>query len=327
MRLVQLIDPGGVRRVARVTDRGGLAILDGAESTYALAMEAARGGRSIEALVERRPVIGTRGYGEVRLLPPLDHPDPAHCLVTGTGLTHIGSAQARDSMHAVQAEDEAKLSDSMKMFRLGIEGGKPEGGGPGVAPEWFYKGDGGCVVPPGEPLTMPGFALDGGEEAELALLYVIDDAGRPRRVGSALGNEFSDHVIERQNYLYLAHSKLRQCSFGPELLLGEPPQDVRGAVRVYRGDGVLWEGELVSGEANMSHSLANLEHHHFKYAEHRRPGDVHVHFLGAAVLSFSSGVRVEPGDMFEIQAADYGEPLRNPVRRAEDEGRVRVTPL
>jgi hypothetical protein len=327
MRLVQFVDPGGVRRVARVTDGGRLAVLDGAPSTYALAMEAARRGERLEDVVARHAITGTRTYGEAHLLPPLDHPDPAHCFVTGTGLTHIGSAQARDAMHAVQAEDEAKLSDSMKMFRLGLEGGRPEGGGVGVAPEWFYKGDGGCVVPPGVPLTMPAFALDGGEEAELALLYVIDDEGRPRRVGSALGNEFSDHITERENYLYLAHSKLRQCSFGPELLLGEPPLDVRGTVRVYRGDEMLWEGELVSGEANMSHSLANLEHHHFKYREHRRPGDVHVHFLGAAVLSFSSGVRVEPGDLFEIWADAYGEPLRNPVQRAEDEGMVRVTPL
>ena len=70
---------------------------------------------------------------------------------------------------------------------------------------------------------MPGFALDGGEEAEIAVLYLIDDGGRPRRVGYALGNEFADHVLERQNYLYLAHSKLRPCAFGPELLLGELP--------------------------------------------------------------------------------------------------------
>jgi hypothetical protein len=31
----------------------------------------------------------------------------------------------------------------------------------------------------------------------------------PRRVGFALGNEFSDHTLEKKNYLYLAHSKGR----------------------------------------------------------------------------------------------------------------------
>jgi len=230
-------------------------------------------------------------------------------------------------MHQVQSKAEAELSDSMKMFRLGIEGGRPQPGRPGVAPEWFYKGDGSIVAAPGQPLVMPHFALDGGEEAEIAILYVIDDAGRPRRVGYALGNEFSDHVLERQNYLYLAHSKLRPCAFGPELLLGELPEDVRGTVSVLRGKERLFEAEWRSGEANMSHSLANLEHHHFKYAAFRRPGDVHVHFIGAAVLSFTAGVRTEPGDVFEIAAAPFGTPLRNPLARGGEQGMVEVEAL
>ena len=83
---------------------------------------------------------------EGRVLPPLDHPDPAHCLVTGTGLTHLGSAEARDKMHQKLAGKAEDLSDSMKMFRLGLEGGKPKDGKPGVQPEWFYKGDGAALV-------------------------------------------------------------------------------------------------------------------------------------------------------------------------------------
>ena len=76
----------------------------------------------------------------------------------------------------------------------------------------------------------------------------------------------------------------------------------------------------------MSHSLANLEHHHFKYAQFRRPGDVHVHFFGTAPLSFSDGIRTEPGDEFEITAAPFALPLRNPLARAP-ETRVAVRPL
>ena len=332
MRLVQFLSDAGARRVGRVSDDGrSVQVLSGVGTTYELAQQAARERRSLADLAAAAgdseildlPDLLTHG----RVLAPLDHPDPAHCLVTGTGLTHLGSAQARDAMHQAMQQDEAELSDSMKMFRLGLEGGRPPGEGPGVAPEWFYKGDGSIVAAPGEPLAMPSFALDGGEEAEIAMLYEIDDDGRPCRVGFALGNEFSDHVLERQNYLYLAHSKLRPCSFGPELLLGDPPQDVRGWVRVHRGDEVLWMGEMVSGEANMSHSLANLEHHHFKYAAHRRPGDVHVHFIGAATLSFTAGIRVEPGDMFEIEAEPYGEPLRNPLVQGAPEGLVRALPL
>jgi hypothetical protein len=332
MRLVQFLSDGGERRVGVVSDDGGsVQALPGVRTTYELAQQAAR---------EHRPLVdlvAAAGGSEVldladlltggRVLAPLDHPDPAHCLVTGTGLTHLGSAQARDAMHQAMQQAEDQLSDSMKMFRLGLEGGRPEGGGPGVAPEWFYKGDGSIVAAPGQPLTMPSFALDGGEEAEVVMLYVIDDDGRPWRVGYALGNEFADHVLERQNYLYLAHSKLRECALGPELLLGELPEDVRGTISVVRRGERTWQAEFISGEANMSHTLANLEHHHFKYPLFRRPGDVHVHFIGAAVLSFSAGVKAEPGDVFEIDVPAFGAPLRNPLALAPDEGMVRVGAL
>ena len=332
MRLVQFIAANDQRRVGRVSEDGRrVAALSNFGSVYELARSALQGGRSLADLAAAAPADGEEALEGLlaanRLLAPLDHPDPAHCLVTGTGLTHIGSAQARDAMHQVQDKAEAELSDLMKMFRLGIEGGKPAGDRPGVAPEWFYKGDGSSLVAPGQPLAMPAFALDGGEEAEIAVLYLIDDGGRPRRIGYALGNEFSDHVLERQNYLYLAHSKLRPCAIGPELLLGELPQDVRGTVRVLRGEERRFEAEWQSGEANMSHTLANLEHHHFRYRLFRRPGDVHIHFIGAAVLSFSAGIKAAPGDVFEIAAGPFGAPLRNPLAIAADEATVRVEPL
>jgi hypothetical protein len=44
---------------------------------------------------------------------------------------------ARNAMHAKPA-DAAALTDSMKMFKLGLEGGKPVPGQIGVEPEWFY---------------------------------------------------------------------------------------------------------------------------------------------------------------------------------------------
>jgi hypothetical protein len=332
MRLVQFLSDGGERRVGRVGDDGrSVHVLSGVGTTYQLAQQAAREGRTLADLAAAAgdseildlPELLARG----RVLAPLDHPDPAHCLVTGTGLTHLGSAQARDAMHQAMQQAEDQLSDSMKMFRLGLEGGKPAGDKPGVAPEWFYKGDGSIVAAPEAPLTMPSFALDGGEEAEIALLYLIDDDGRPCRVGYALGNEFSDHVLERQNYLYLAHSKLRPCAFGPELLLGELPADVRGTISLRRRGERIWQAEFISGEGNMSHTLANLEHHHFKYPLFRRPGDVHVHFIGAAVLSFSAGIKAEPGDVFEIDVPAFGAPLRNPLALAPDEGMVRVRAL
>jgi hypothetical protein len=221
-------------------------------------------------------------------------------------------------MHRAAAAAE-KQTDSMRMFLEGVERGKPADGETGCQPEWFYKGDGSQLVPPGQPLTMPAFARDAGEEPELAGIYLIGPDGVPCRLGLALANEFSDHVTERHNYLWLAHSKLRQAALGPELLVGPPPEHVEGMSRIRRNGAVVWEKPFLSGEANMCHSLANLEWHQFKYAQFRRPGDVHVHFFGTATLSFSDGFRTEPGDEFEIEASPFALPLRNRLMRSEEQ--------
>src|SRR5512144_1955600 len=97
----------------------------------------------------------------------------------------------------------------------------------------------------------------------------------------AAGNEFSDHALEKRNYLYLASSKLRTCALGPELVLDPQFDHVSGEVSIERSGAVLWSKPIRSGESAMCHSLANIEHHHFKFDAHRRPGDVHVHFYGA----------------------------------------------
>jgi len=197
-----------------------------------------------------------------------------------------------------------------------LEGGKPAAGREGVQPEWFYKGDGASVVPPENAFTSPAFAQDGGEEPEIVGLYVIGPDGTPHRMGFALGNEFSDHITEKFNYLWLAHSKLRQCSFGPELRTGPLPAAVTGRSRIRRGNEIVFDKPFLSGEDNMSHTIANLESHHFKYPGFRRPGDVHVHFFGTATLSFSAGVKTENGDIFEIEADAFLFPLRNGLSSA-----------
>jgi hypothetical protein len=315
VRLVQLRLASGEKILAASLDDGTARRVRQVDSTYALANLAIASGTSIAALV------ASRGFGEElnlvealaeqRILAPIDHQDSARVWLTGTGLTHLGSADARDRMHA--KAHSADASDSMQMFRMGLEGGKVPGAGPGVQPEWFYKGDGRSLVAPEQPLNSPQFALDAGEEPELAGIYVIAVDGTPYRVGYTLANEFSDHVMERMNYLYLAHSKLRPASIGPELLVGELPADIRGTARIKRGARILWEKPFLTGEENMSHHVRNLEHHHFKYAMFRRPGDVHVHFFGTATLSFVGGIKAQDGDVFEIEATPFGLPLRNPL--------------
>jgi len=317
MHLIQFTDEAGQRAVAATQD-GVTSRVNGATSVYALAIEAADSGRSLAELVAAKG-LGASVDREAlardgRLLAPIDHPDPAHLYVTGTGLTHLGSASTRDAMHKSDAAAaEAPLTDSMKMFRMGLEGGKPAPGEVGVQPEWFYKGNGFVVAAPGAAIASPAFAKDAGEEPEIAGIYVIGKDGTPFRIGFALGNEFSDHVTERVNYLFLAHSKLRVCSFGPELRLGELPRSVEGTSRILRDGKVIWEKPFLSGEDHMSHTIANLEYHHFKYRLFRQPGDVHVHMFGTATLSFADGIRTEPGDVFEIEESQFGLPLRNSV--------------
>ena len=315
-RLVQLHE-NGAQVVAMLGDDGTAARL-GAETIYSLAREAIARGETLAEAARRHstgaPVDLAAAAREHRLLAPVAHPDPAHCYLTGTGLTHLGSAEGRDRMHKAAAG--GRQTDSMRMFAMGLEGGKPGSGVEGVQPEWFYKGDGTAIVATGQPLTAPAFALDGSEEPEIAGIYLIGDDGTPWRLGFALANEFSDHVTERGNYLWLAHSKLRPAAIGPELLLGALPHSIVGTSRIRRGNAILWEQRFLSGEANMSHSVANLEAHHFKYSQFCQPGDVHIHFFGTATLSFTDGIITQPGDIFEIAAAPFLFPLSNPLGRA-----------
>jgi len=316
LRLVQL-QHDAIRRVARV-DEPVLCLLDGADSVRALAETAIAAGVSLPAIVDRHISSQTLEYDAVytgaspwRLVAPVDHPEPARCLVSGTGLTHLGSAENRAKMHE---KTDAELTDSMRMFRLGLQGGRPEPNHCGAAPEWFYKGNGAVLRAHGEALVVPGYAEDGGEEAEIAGVYIIDSSGCPRRIGMAAGNEFSDHKFEKHNYLNLAGSKLRNCALGPELVVDPDFGRVPGRVCIERAGQVLWEREIATGEREMCHSVANIEHHHFKFDAHRRPGDVHVHYYGAHSLSFADEVLLAEGDVMAIQFGGFGRALRNPVK-------------
>jgi len=316
VRLVQLQSPGRETRVA-IVQEDRLRLLDGPASVYELAQTAIERGKRLAdaagACASREALPYDPIYrleSDWRLLPAFTHPEPARCLVTGTGLTHKASADNRQAMHRNPEE----LSDSMKMYLAGLEGGRPAPGTIGVSPEWFYKGCGTILRAHGEALVSPSFAGDGGEEPEVAGLYVIDRDGRPRRIGMAMANEFSDHVIEKQSYLYLAHSKLRPCALGPELVVDPDFSDVRGTVSIERNGKVVWSQAIASGETNMSHTVANLEHHHFKYDVHRRPGDAHIHFFGADAFSFGAGLALQNGDVMLIAFSGFGRPLRNPIQ-------------
>ena len=315
-RLVQLQE--GLRRRVALVDEPRLRLLADFATVHELAEAALARGLPLTALIASQATAETLDYDQVylgqspwRLLAPIDHPgEPARCLVSGTGLTHLGSAKNRQAMHEAAG---AEMTDSMRMFRAGVEGGRPGAGGIGASPEWFYKGTGTILRGPGDPLPVPPYAEDGGEEAEIAGVYLIDSGGRPRRLGMANGNEFSDHKFEKINYLYLASSKIRPCSLGPELVVDPQFQSVPGTVAIERAGRVLWTKAIATGEAEMCHSLANIEHHHFKFETHRRPGDVHVHYYGAHSLSFGEGIRLADGDVMSVEFAGFGRALRNPL--------------
>jgi hypothetical protein len=288
-------------------------------SAYALVQQALVSRSSLGAVVEANLGAESLDYDAIyegqsdwHMLPAFDHPDePARCLVSGTGLTHMASAKNRNAMHEQNAA--AAMTDSMKMFQWGVEGGNPKPGQIGAQPEWFYKGSGTILRAHGEALDVPSFADDGGEEPELAGVYVNDGDGQPCRVGLVVGNEFADHVMEKKNYLYLAPSKLREAAIGPELIIGASFARVSGTVSIERKGKVVWSRAIQTGEKNMSHSLANMEHHHFKYAQHQRSGDVHIHFYGADAFSFGDGISLKHGDVMVVEWKGFGRPLRNPI--------------
>ena len=315
MRLVQIIDDQGHRRVAKV-DGASLILMSGVRSIRELASTAIADATTIEALVSDLLTSETLDYDTIqnsdRLLLPIDHDDPYRMLITGTGLTHIGSATLRSNMHG--EDPEQGMTDSAKLFRVGVELGKPLDGVIGVEPEWFYKGTGLDALRSGDPLIAPFHGTTIGEEAELAGVYMIGPDGTPYRIGFTMANDVSDHAFEQRNYMYIAASKLRGCPIGPELFIGALPQSVIGTVRVKRADTVIWESPFASGEANMSHSIANLEYHHFKSASARRPGDVHLHLFGCDASSGASGISIMDGDVFEIETPIMGRPLRNAVQ-------------
>lgn len=317
LSLVQFNSGPGVRGVAAIIDGRPARRISGIESVRELSRRAVASGLSLAGAVDRSGLGAEVDLDGVTLLSPIDHVDPAHLLVSGTGLTHLGSAEGRDKMHQAAKADTAP-TDSMKMFLMGVQGGKPAPGAVGAQPEWFYKGDGSSLIAPGAPLTSPAFALDSGEEPEIAGIYMIGEDGTPLRLGFALANDFSDHVMERGNYLWLAHSKLRQVAIGPEILVGDLPDEIAGTSRIIRDGALIWEKPFLTGEANMSHTIANLEHHHFKYGLFRRPGDVHVHLFGTATLSFTDGIQTQAGDVFEIEAAPFKLPLRSVIAVAKD---------
>src|SRR6266487_2873275 len=104
MRLIQFLNSQEQPQVGRVNEAGTrVAILGGVQSVYEIAQACFKRGIGLDEWAQSAAVVGEESYPELlnsgRMLPPLTHSDPHHCLVSGTGLTHLGSAATRDAMH------------------------------------------------------------------------------------------------------------------------------------------------------------------------------------------------------------------------------------
>ena len=103
----------GRRGVALLDDARIAHVLKDTASVYELVRECLADGVGLADAAQSR-----RGdqleLDSVRLLSPIDHPNDAHLLVSGTGLTHLGSAEGRDKMHEAAAAGTA--TDSMRMY-------------------------------------------------------------------------------------------------------------------------------------------------------------------------------------------------------------------
>jgi hypothetical protein len=318
MRIVQLIHKNNQRGIA-VVEEPRLRLLNNFDRIYQLANQAIIKKIELKTLIKNNLSDSFIDYDSVyhqksdwRLLCPIDHPDPRAVMVTGTGLTHKASAENRQKMHEAQANNQ--ITDSIKMYQMGEEGGKPGKGKIGVQPEWFYKGNGTVLKAINEALILPNFGNDGGEEPEVAAIYINDEIGNPYRIGFATGNEYSDHVMEKKNYLYLAHSKIRTCSLGPELVITDSFSDISGEVSIIRKGEIIWKKGVKTGEQNMAHSLENLEYHHFKHPNHCLPNDVHIHFFGTGAFSFGDGIKLQEGDIMSVFWEGMGRALLNPLK-------------
>ena len=322
MRLIQLFHKHRERRLAQVRGEE-LVLIRNYSTAYDLARAAIEQQKRLMDCVEENRSVETLSYESIysgsadwKILPAFDHPtNPRYCMLSGTGLTHKASAENRQKMH--EAEEKASLTDSMIMYQWGLEGGKPGPGATGIQPEWFYKGNGSQLRGHLDPLVIPSYGQDGGEEPEIAGVYVNDENGNPHRIGFATANEFSDHAMEKKNYLWLAPSKIRNCSLGPELSLTESFKSLSGTVSISRNGKILWEKTIHTGEDHITHSLENLEYHHFKYDNHRLPWDAHIHFFGADAFSYGAGIQLEHGDLMNIQWEGMGRALVNPLYSKE----------
>lgn len=254
----------------------------------------------------------------------ISHHHPMSTWVGGTGLTHKNRAAIRKHMEGRDARNEA-LSDSEKIYMAGVHDGKKQLSKEGARPEWFFKGHAEQIVTSGEVLPIPSHDIGGGEEAELVGVYYIDEHKHAHRLGFCLGNEFSDHTLERENHFYISQCKLRSFAVGSELMIGELPLSVQLTSSIYRDEKLFWHAEIATGQENMIHSYDNIESHVFRHAQFMMPDTLYYHFMGTSYISYIDGITMEDKDIVKIESECFKFPLINQINKHHQSNAIHIS--
>lgn len=295
-----------------------LLLVNNFNSIYELALHSINTKISMIELVLNNLTTTKINYAELisqkAICIPVENVSPLSCYVTGTGLTHKNSELLRHDMYT-QSDSENKMTDAQRIYLSGLRSGKATSKIASARPEWFFKGNGSSVIPTNQDLLLPEYAQGCGEEAELVAVYIVDHNGKPFRVGFTIGNEFSDHVLEKKNIYYLAQSKLFTCSIGPEIIIGDLPENISGTVKIMRNSDVYWEQKFNTGLEHMTHSFSNIEYYLFQHQLFNVPGNIYYHFLGADKVSFADNIVFEDQDVVDIYMDAFNYPLINRITK------------
>lgn len=247
---------------------------------------------------------------------PIQHGNDHSTLVGGSGLTHQNRALMRKGMEA----GNNNLSDVQRLFQLGLNEGKLDVEISRARPEWFYKGRIVNARTHGQALEIPSYDLGGGEEAEIVAVYYISEDRQAYRVGFCLGNEFSDHALEKENYYYASQCKLRPFSIGSEIIIGDIPEKIQLDVCIFRKNEPLWQATVNTGEANMLYSYQNIENYILQNSHVRMADIVYFHFMGTSAISYADNVVLQNDDRVRISSLIFALPLENTIKKSPNAG-------
>lgn len=265
--------------------------------------------------------LGLPDEGEPLRLAPMSPDAPVSALIDGS-LDHLleeadwFEVPAADR-HTVELRPpllparpaEALVGGFMQTHNVKVDAETP------AQPAWFLKGTGEVLRTPGQELRAPASAVALTEEAEIVLVYVGDETGRPRYVGHSFGNDLTDIGRFRNHRGHLAYAKLCDAAVAPWLFLDEPPRVVTGETTVERDGRTCWKGAFTTGLDALHYDLAAITDELFSYPALLAPGRVHYVYIGADRSSFHDGFRLDDGDRVTLRFTGPRVTLANRVRR------------